>query len=383
MRPRVFIGSSAEQKAAARALLANIEDFSQAKVWDHDVFAPSDITVDALIEEANSTQFAIFLVTPDDKVTSRGKRRASARDNVIFELGMFMGTLGRRRAFLVQPRKAGGLQLPTDLMGINTVPYDSERTDGASVTAFTTASERLRKEISKELKSCIPSYLARYVQRVHPVHSSAAKRSELSDTSAYQLLLDMYSHETFKQVCTFDLAFDRWAELVGDTDEQTVNLSAGLLTAMENMFTERRCESFRRIMVVAQSALAENYALPVLRHIADEEKQWTTTLKGVKVATRVFVYPEAAKAVARRQIQSLHDFVCFEGVEGRFAVVEHTLGAPGDRVVYPMYAVETTEAGVSEKIRGFERFWAQSTNIDTMIKELRATRRRHRKSKGP
>jgi CRP/FNR family cyclic AMP-dependent transcriptional regulator len=55
-------------------------------------------------------------------VISRGDEWPVMRDNVVFELGMFIGFLGRRRAFLMEPRE-DKLKLPSDLAGLTTVPY--------------------------------------------------------------------------------------------------------------------------------------------------------------------------------------------------------------------------------------------------------------------
>jgi predicted nucleotide-binding protein len=37
----------------------------------------------------------------------RNKESASVRNNVVFELGLFLGKLGRRRAFWLVPRGCG------------------------------------------------------------------------------------------------------------------------------------------------------------------------------------------------------------------------------------------------------------------------------------
>ena len=54
-------------------------------------------------------------------------------DNVIFELGLFMGRLGRKRAILMEPREEK-LKLPSDFAGVTTVPYRYE--PGASAAAL-------------------------------------------------------------------------------------------------------------------------------------------------------------------------------------------------------------------------------------------------------
>jgi CRP/FNR family transcriptional regulator, cyclic AMP receptor protein len=53
---------------------------------------------------------------------SRGKKKSSPRDNVIFELGLLMGALGRDRVFILKP-KGVDVRIPTDLLGVNWLEY--------------------------------------------------------------------------------------------------------------------------------------------------------------------------------------------------------------------------------------------------------------------
>jgi hypothetical protein len=47
-----------------------------------------------------------------------------ARNNVIFEIGLFIGGLGRERVFIVTPQNTGDFRIPSDLpYGIRT--FDS------------------------------------------------------------------------------------------------------------------------------------------------------------------------------------------------------------------------------------------------------------------
>ncbi len=43
--------------------------------------------------------------TLDDVVNFRGENRPAVRDNVLFELGLAMGRLGRERVFYMLPEK--------------------------------------------------------------------------------------------------------------------------------------------------------------------------------------------------------------------------------------------------------------------------------------
>jgi len=56
---------------------------------------------------------------------------ATPRDNVVFELGLFMGDVGAERAFVVKPRGVA-LKIPTDLLGMKSLEYDAS--DPAELT---------------------------------------------------------------------------------------------------------------------------------------------------------------------------------------------------------------------------------------------------------
>ncbi len=62
------------------------------------------------------------MLGPDDRVLSRGEETDAPRDNVIFELGLFMGALKRERTFLVLPRGLD-IKVPTDILGLNPLTY--------------------------------------------------------------------------------------------------------------------------------------------------------------------------------------------------------------------------------------------------------------------
>lgn len=77
-------------------------------------------------QHASDTGFAIVLLTPDDvgalKEEADEQLKLRARQNVILELGYFMGKLGRERVCLLLK---GDLENPSDLDGILYVPMDN------------------------------------------------------------------------------------------------------------------------------------------------------------------------------------------------------------------------------------------------------------------
>ena len=101
MKSRVFVGSSSESLDVAYAVQQNLEADVDVTVWTQGVFALSQTTMDGLIRQGSEVDFAVFVLSPDDVTKLRGREHPTARDNVIFEIGIFVGRLGMSRTFLL------------------------------------------------------------------------------------------------------------------------------------------------------------------------------------------------------------------------------------------------------------------------------------------
>ncbi len=77
-------------------------------------------------EKNAEVQFAVVLLSPDDMAyqnsTPVNTARPRPRQNVILELGYFVGLLTRRRVFAL--KRKGELELPTDISGVVYTDYD-------------------------------------------------------------------------------------------------------------------------------------------------------------------------------------------------------------------------------------------------------------------
>ena len=93
------------------------------RLWFKEVFAPSSTTIETLEQVARAeADFAILVLTPDD-LRDRGiGAKTVARDNVLFELGLFMGALGRGRVFGLKCVHCD-IDLPSDLHGVTWLSY--------------------------------------------------------------------------------------------------------------------------------------------------------------------------------------------------------------------------------------------------------------------
>lgn len=104
MKPKVFIGSSREGITIANAIHANLTYEAECTVWKDGVFQPSSSTLVDLMRILRNSDFAIFVFSPDDVSIMRDNMDQVVRDNVLFELGLFIGRLGQERCFFSYTR---------------------------------------------------------------------------------------------------------------------------------------------------------------------------------------------------------------------------------------------------------------------------------------
>jgi CRP/FNR family transcriptional regulator, cyclic AMP receptor protein len=121
--PVLFIGSSGEGQAITNEIYRRFAKKQVvSKPWTEGVFQASSTSIESLVTAAKEADFAALVLTADDMTVSRGKKRPSPRDNVIFELGLFMGALGRERVFILKP-KGIDVRIPSDLLGVVWLEY--------------------------------------------------------------------------------------------------------------------------------------------------------------------------------------------------------------------------------------------------------------------
>src|SRR5436190_5299733 len=142
-KPSMFVGSSTEGIEFARAIRSLLTNDAQITLWNEGFFGVGNVFVDTLVNAVPRFDFAVLVLTPDDLVNSRDVTTLGPRDNLLFELGLFMGHLGRMRTFIVHQADIS-MKIPSDLAGVTTAQYDWPRNDDNYRSAVGGACDSIR-----------------------------------------------------------------------------------------------------------------------------------------------------------------------------------------------------------------------------------------------
>lgn len=120
---RLFIGSSSQKgQPVADNIQALLQPYCRAEVWNQSTFGLGKTALQDLQRVAGSFDFAVLVLAADDLTIQGGEAAASVRDNILFELGLFIGALGSERTYMAwctdDPPK-----IPTDLLGVTAATY--------------------------------------------------------------------------------------------------------------------------------------------------------------------------------------------------------------------------------------------------------------------
>jgi len=172
----------------ARAMRTLLVDEAEVTLWNDGFFVVGGAFIETLVNALPQFDFAAIVITPDDLVTSREATFLGPRDNVVFELGLFMGHLGRFRTFVFCPSDEE-LKLPSDLAGLTTVPYRWPRQDNNLTAALGAACDSVRTVMRK-----LGLAEARVAPKIREVQAEQQRqRTDIDDILRF--LIEAYASE--------------------------------------------------------------------------------------------------------------------------------------------------------------------------------------------
>lgn len=201
-RHRAFIGCAKEVEEYALSIQKNLDHWCYPEIWSQGFFAPSRTNIENLERKLPEYQFAVFLLTPEDVSVVRDRKWKTARDNLIFELGMAIAFLGRIRTFIICP-KDSGLKLPTDILSVNYLEYNPDAPNKEA--ALAPACDDIRNAIEQHCPDSlnllsVPSISVPY--HIHPHHFGDAKA--IIDHTCEML----FAGQVIRRNWTVDLSYD-------------------------------------------------------------------------------------------------------------------------------------------------------------------------------
>jgi hypothetical protein len=124
LKPKIFIGSSKAGYSVAEKVKSNLSVIGDCLLWqDPNVWEPNRSTFENLMRMVSYFDFGIFVATADDLTLTNDKIVIEPRDNVILEMALFLGAMGRDKSFLLVEE---GVKLPTDFSGIYMPRFDKD-----------------------------------------------------------------------------------------------------------------------------------------------------------------------------------------------------------------------------------------------------------------
>lgn len=272
-KPQIFIASSVEGLDVAYATQELLESNAECTVWNQGVFAPSSYTIPDLIGRLKITDYGIFVFSIDDTVKIRGDEEDCVRDNVILELGLFMGALGQKNCFIIIPKSNEKIHLPTDLVGITMLKYDAKRKDGNLNAALGPSINKIRNVINnnKTTKKVVPEEVVEQISKI----GLSAFYSSRDDYSKYRegaSSIDKYINRAKESICMVSITLatgisvDDICKVLREKLRQNSNFK--IVISLLNPYN---CELYKTIMPLfkqSEKTLQEN-TISALKTLVD------------------------------------------------------------------------------------------------------------------
>jgi hypothetical protein len=239
VKPRVFVGSSSEGRAIAKAVCLHLRRDTEPTLWSRDVFLPSSYPLETLEQQVTTHSFAVLVASPDDALIKRGKLYTVMRDNLLLEFGLFAGAFGRRHTFFICPTSPK-LALPSDLLGLITATYNASSIPNKLVDSDPVINQAVKSACRLVLK-VIKNECA------NMRHQRASDLKKLKRSQSIQAAQKMYELSSRLFTSNQHEAFTSWSDPAA--------------------FKKIKVSALQEINAVAQSLAPETKRLGLERHL--------------------------------------------------------------------------------------------------------------------
>lgn len=155
MTPKMFIGCSAMSLEIARAVQESLGPDIETQIWNQGHFRPSSTILNSVVKASTDFDYGLFILSVNEKDDSR--------DNIMLEMGIFIGQMGFDRVFLMVPQNSTGFSLPSDLMGFVTLEYDNANLNNDISVSLSALCNKIRREIKRTISDIIRPVLKSHI----------------------------------------------------------------------------------------------------------------------------------------------------------------------------------------------------------------------------
>jgi Predicted nucleotide-binding protein containing TIR-like domain len=195
VKPTLFIGSSSERLPIARGLKQILTECADVTVWNEaPEFGVGESILNSLIKVGEVYDFALLVFGQDDSTMMGGVELPTVRDNVLFELGLFMGHMGTGRAFWLSPKGSKAPHLPSDLGGIIHLAFDEPEI--TNTTSIADSLAETRDKVYRQISSL--GFRTNRTSHVVPMRQALCLASSQYSQARFQQDLE-YIHAFFSK----------------------------------------------------------------------------------------------------------------------------------------------------------------------------------------
>ena len=196
----IFVCSSSDGLDIALSLKKSLEDQYEVEAWKEGAFGIGQTYLESLNEASKRCQFVILVLTPYRKPGEGCDEELPISQNVLFEIGYFIGIFGRSRTFILL-EKTHKVQLPSYLDGISLA--EVERGDSPDVldVLLKPAVSKIRTALAKKCVSANDVLLRKLVTDAICVACQALASPFTAEEA--KLRVFVFKKEDTKLTCTY------------------------------------------------------------------------------------------------------------------------------------------------------------------------------------
>lgn len=200
--------------------------------WKQDNFSPGDYILEGLHKQMWDADFGVFVFHPDDRVTIGGQTVQCVRDNVVFELGLFIGAFSKNRTFIVSPRPSPEIRQISDLEGLLRATYDPLQLAQNAKAALGSVC----RDISRAVDALGPrdkltggSFALEYAQRLAQTNRNLTEPPIITHSIKFEK-----SYGPTRIMVAVDNILNEGTDVIVSSDDTSLTASGGVAKAVLN-----------------------------------------------------------------------------------------------------------------------------------------------------